>query len=483
MKVTNDLYGEQLQKASWLMLGAWAGLALFLPWQWSVLMDEVSFLHTLTAGSFWGTAQREFEGYLTSGRFYPVKMLINVAEWRWLPHSPALFHRLHFFVALLTLGLGWAALRARAGIARLSLRREDAIFFFASAVLAKPILDSVQFLSIGETWAAFFLALGLFLYVRSWLWSARLVWVLAAWSKEPMAGVFACSILYQLSVWREASGARGKKLFFVALDLALFLSLATMAYLAMKQGIYLADYSVFTLAGVKSWVYSLVRLGFFMSPLVLFASFGLWRSPGLIRELWSSPRERSWILFLASFVAGYLFLVSPRGASGYLQVPIALAALLLLFPFARRGVECMQGVWTGTAALATVFWLGMGAFSLAQWTSSVQGMNEVSLVFPELVRSPSPRLVLVHGAEVSEILKQMAKREGWDQVRVVDAETFDPTAHSDFTGEVILLDPVRYFGDLPATVQDKIQAWAGGWRKVSADSPSYRAYFGLKSRP
>jgi hypothetical protein len=128
----------------------------------------------------------------------------------------------------------------------------------------------------------------------------------------------------------------------------------------------------------------------------------------------------------------------------------------------------------------TVFWFGMGLYSLQRWSSHANGINEVSLVFPELVRVPHSRLVIVHGAEAGDILRKFTIQEDWSQVKVAAAEAFDTSAFVDFEGEVILLDPIRYFDPLPAELVDRIGNWAGGWRQVSIHSPSYRAYFGFR---
>lgn len=465
-----------VQRLAWLALGLWAGLSIFLPWRWSILMDETTFLTALTAGDFFSVVKSQFWGYWETGRFYPVKMLLNVLEWRLLPLDPVFFHQFHFGVIVAALLFAWGAMQRRGGAADYRIDGSFLGFFLASAILAKPVMDGAQFLSIGEGWAAFFLAVGLFLFVRGNGWLARVFWVLAAWSKEPMAGVFASSLLYQVACWGELG--KGKRAYF-ATDLSLFCALSFGAWYAMQQGPYLADYTLLSFNGLASWFYSVARLAFFLFPLLGLAAYQLLFAERGWRAVWASPRERAWFLFLLSFVGGYLFLVSPKGASGYLQIPAALAALLLVFPYAAGALPGLKA--RGVLLVILACWAGMGLYSLRRWSAYAHGINEVSLVFPEMIRSQTPRLLIVNGAEMADILARMAKSEGWENVRLVEVGSFDPSAFSGFTGEVVLMEPTRYFDPLPAGLVQKLESWAGGWKYVSASSPSYRLYFGWRN--
>jgi hypothetical protein len=248
----------------------------------------------------------------------------------------------------------------------------------------------------------------------------------------------------------------------------------------MQQGPYLADYRLLSLAGISSWAYSVARLSFFLLPLVLLALLGWLRNREWRRAYWKNPGERSWALFLLSFAAGYLFLVTPKGAAGYLQIPVGLAALLFLFPSAVKGIEAAKKLAPSVMALFLVAWMAFGLFSIQRWSSYAHGINEVSLVFPELVRSPDPRLVIVHGAEMADILRRGAADEGWAQVKIVESGDFHEEDYRDYKGEVLLLEPTRYFDPLPAAYVLRLGEWVGGWKSVSASSPSYRAYFGAK---
>lgn len=469
---------DYVKTLSLLLFGLWAGLCLFLPWQWSILMDEATFLHSLTEGSFLTVLREQFALYWSAGRFYPVKMLVNIAEWRLLPLNPSLFHAFHFLLICGALGLGWRAMNRRGPGREQKFALGWLPFFFASALLAKPLLDGALHLSIGEGWATLFFAAGLLWFLGERPFLARAAWILAAWSKEPMAGVFLCAALYQGITWERGAPA-GKKLWLAA-DLAIFAGLALLTSYAMRQGTYLAGYSLVSAAVFKTWAYSLARLGFFLLPLALFAALGFARDGAYRKAFLRDRRELAWALFHLSFLLGYLWLVAPRGSGGYLQVPAALAALLLLFPFAARG---LAGLRAGKATTALViFWAALALFSVSKWVAYAQGINDVSQVFPQYLVTENPRLLLVHGPEMADILRAEVKRQRLDRVRVEEASEFDEKKHEAFRGEVILLQPWKYFDPLPETLVRERGRWAGGWKNVRA-TPSFGIFFGVRNLP
>ena len=162
-------------------------------WSWSYLMDEIQYLdwmpriHCLPDAFF-----SEIRNYLSQGRLYPVKYLMNLIQFAYLPSSPWLFHGLHWGLWALSLSLGYLALCRSFRVERSWVGYLSFLGFGAGV---RTLLDSVTLLTIAETWVIVFLSAGLYFLDRPIL--SRFFFLLTAFSKEPAACIFAGTAAYR----------------------------------------------------------------------------------------------------------------------------------------------------------------------------------------------------------------------------------------------------------------------------------------------
>lgn len=431
----------------------------------------------------------EIQQYFHLGRFYPVKYIANLLKWRYLPNDPFIFRYFNFGVFILTISFGaLAALTvSRAQFAKFNRLALGGlfIFFVGSALLHKPLLETISLNPLGETWVCFFFTLGSFFLFQknriSSLFLSRLCFLLVALSKEPAALAFFALFVYSATrSWLEPQ-ARKKWALNAAIDLLLFLALLTLALSVMAQGTFTKNAYFST----TPW------LTYAQDLLYKLARYALWTSPFLAlfmacrRELWQMLRDKHSqllpaALFFGSFAFSYDVFMSSQGIVAYQQVPAAI------------GYFCLFSVIT--AALAASGALGekiakyglplllLFSFSylvsIGRWQRFVRGFVEPRKAVMNLIHSGQQITIFVPRGEIlghiTELLKEHNPTSKVFQVGDKYGEQELP-----IVGRVFVFEFPIYMGNLPPKLLAEVEEIAGGWASVS-DARTYKIYRGNK---
>lgn len=425
------------------------------------MIDDISYGAYLPhMKSVWSGLRAEVHSYMGYGRFYPVKYLMNILKWRFLPLSPGIFHAFNFTVLLASL--------AMASIAALpkTVRSASLILFcIGTGFLQRPLLDAIALNTIGESWVILFLAIGLAFYpARAGLY--RLFFLLAALSKEPAVVAFAASAaVHGMRKDRKAC----------MIDGALFVGLLLAIKYIQSHGSYLASYSFLSRSAAVGFAMGAMKCLIGIVPLLIPY---VWNA--VLRRSGKVPAEDAQLAVWAGiFAVLYIALVAPRGTAGYLLMP---AAFALYVAAVRIGVRSLLDARV-TRPLVVVFglcWCACLALSTYRYWIFTRSINEPSRRFNELIDVRHPRLILLNGEEAIIQGRKLVQSKGTPVAvqNVLGGEMWAAKA----PGDTVVLEFSKYFSPIEAGQLSRIEAAAGGWSKIDAEK-TYRVLYAKRGMP
>jgi hypothetical protein len=396
-------------------------------WEWSFLMDDILYLQQMhKPGNFFSLWLEDFAKYWQTGRFTPAKSFFNLFFWRFLPENLLAFRINNFLVLMLSTA-------AVAGLLKRTLNIESKIVYllpFVCLPLAKPLLETITFSTITETWVVFGIAWGsYFLASRPLL--ARLFFLIAACSKEPAN--FAFLTLALVAMYHRRFDR------WLLLDLLLFGLLLTPALYVLQKGSYLQSYSLISTESLFFFIKGATKLVLFLSPLIAVLYF----IPRAVKNVHSELIE-FWLLF-GLF---YLALVAPRGAAGYLTIPVVFVWYsTLIFVFGQRLIG-NQSFGRSHVSLLILFLL-VSMTNLWLWDRLNDSINGPSRLLRSFLVDGRPRMIVVNGMEAAGQFNFEAKRLGV-KIIAVQPHADQLQASADYPGEVTVIELTKYFSPVDA---------------------------------
>jgi hypothetical protein len=442
-------------------ISAYLGVFLATRWEWSFLMDDVTYLGYMPKAQNLLTAFiSEFRMYWGDGRFYPIKYIANLLKFRYLPLEPNVFHAfnmLHLFVILalacVSLKNYFPPMYAPAG---------GCLFVIGFGLLQRPLLDIVALNTIAEGWVILFLAWGLILWPRRPV-AYRLIFLFCSLSKEPAVAVWLASAMVYGICYLYDRPRQKTWLVHAALDMAVFVDLALIMKNAQLSGSYTVFYHLWNRQHLP-----LLALGTLKCLIGILPALSLMVLDQPKRSLnWEGygPAGR-FRLFNGMFAVIYLFLVIGRGSvAGFQLIPPAFSLFLIAASYVLEMVihPIPDRVW---AVFATTF-VVVFASSLVRYNRYVCGINESARAYQDLLLTKTPRLIIFNGEEAADLGQQLADQMHAPVKTMVyenDSKTLREIHH--FHGDVILFELSNYFGHYSPITIEALGTAAGGWSHI-----------------
>ena len=409
-------------------------------WEWSLLGDDYNYYHLVktSAMTAWQLALEQIEVFGAEGRFVPLYSLFVNFWWKTLPLSPFAFHFFLYFVFVLIIISTYLLTASFEVRSRLMLLGAVFLFIFSQ----RAILDVLVLTSIPETWLILFLSIGLLLYRKSPIW-ARISFLLSALLKEP--GWIAFAAAGAVGLWDYFVLKDSKKRLYSALfDILIFVAVAIfIKQVSLGRGqSYLQSYSFFSFSTIYNFGLGLLKSSFVLLPvtflLLATGSARFWRYMNRV--------QLRFFLFLLIYAFGYLGLVAPRNASGYLTIPAAymfsIMAIILTMVIIQTRSERFER--------KLVFFPFLLLISLVLFQSIYRqegfknGLYQTTTRTRELASSPNRSLLLLQGHEqIVNTRLYLSEIKSNDEVRIVNQDNVDYAMG--FPGSVFALLNIKHF--------------------------------------
>lgn|GEM_PF-2114358 len=461
----------------WGILGllVLSGLLIFqvsTHWEWSLLMDDVSYntwMPKIT--DVWAAWIQEIRNYWLEGRFYPLKYLANLLKWRYLPLRPSLFHAFNFALLLTTLTtLSWtltraAHLKSRQAVLNLFL------FLLGFGLIQRPLLDVVALNTLGESWVILFLSLGLHAYEKK-RWGYHLGFVLATLCKEPAVVAFAVSaFLHFLESRYTVDRFDQKQLRLHGMIDAAILLIFLIVYHFMHQAppdfhhVYLKHYQLLQSSTLHWFGLAFFKCSLGLLP-ILYLATTVWMAPAV-------PQKASWIIrwrfenFCLLFGIGYLWLVAAnQSAPGYLLIPSSFAFFSAAAGFWIRGQGATAMYRSGVRTAFIGLFLLSAAATFYRYQRYTASINESSRLLTTAIQTSQSTLILVNGKEAADMTQLLAEQHKSPALaRLVQDDELTRLSVQSFKGPIVLVELTGYFGPIPEPLLHHLEQWAGGWKE------------------